>query len=179
MESHSHLHQYWVFFFLIYLARYLGEVDFGKYCFATSLTTLFSIIIGLGINNLMIRELARHRELIEEYVSNAIILKLILSVAGFLLFFFAAKIFNFSGETFVLLCLFYVYTVINSLAQVFRSAFQGFERMEFEALIAATDQSILLIFIAIIISERMGLIENWVCLYSRWVDKFGIGLLHC
>ncbi len=147
------------FFFLIYLARYLGEVDFGKYCFATSLTTLFSIIIGLGINNLMIRELARHRELIEEYVSNAIILKLILSVAGFLLFFFAAKIFNFSGETFVLLCLFYVYTVINSLAQVFRSAFQGFERMEFEALIAATDQSILLIFIAIIISERMGLIE--------------------
>jgi len=51
------------FFLLIYLARYLGEVGFGKYSFALSFTTLFAIFANLGINNYIIREIARNKNL--------------------------------------------------------------------------------------------------------------------
>ncbi|MGB2842408.1 MAG: oligosaccharide flippase family protein [Halobacteriota archaeon] len=51
------------FFLLIYLARYLGEVGFGKYSFALSFTTLFVVFANLGMNNYIIRELARNKNL--------------------------------------------------------------------------------------------------------------------
>ena len=51
------------FFLLIYIARYLGEVGFGKYSFAVSFTALFSIFANLGMNNYIIRELARNKNL--------------------------------------------------------------------------------------------------------------------
>ncbi|MGB2843008.1 MAG: oligosaccharide flippase family protein [Halobacteriota archaeon] len=51
------------FFLLIYLARHLGEVGFGKYSFALSFTTLFIIFADLGISNLIIREPARNKNL--------------------------------------------------------------------------------------------------------------------
>ncbi|MGB2728291.1 MAG: oligosaccharide flippase family protein [Halobacteriota archaeon] len=51
------------FFLLIYIARYLGEVGFGKYSFAISFTTLFAIFANLGINNYIIREIARNKNL--------------------------------------------------------------------------------------------------------------------
>jgi len=61
------------FVLLIYLARYLGEVGFGKYSFAVSFTALFSIVANLGINNYIIRELARNKELTNEYLTNVLI----------------------------------------------------------------------------------------------------------
>ncbi|MBA7555896.1 hypothetical protein ES705_48588 [subsurface metagenome] len=51
------------FFLLIYLARHLGEVGFGKYSFALSFTTLFVVFANPGINNYIIRELARNKNL--------------------------------------------------------------------------------------------------------------------
>lgn len=47
------------FVLLIYLARFLGEANFGKYNFAFSFTSLFAIFADLGINQLLVREIAR------------------------------------------------------------------------------------------------------------------------
>ena len=61
------------FFLLIYIARYLGEVGFGKYSFALFFTALFTIVANLGINNYIIRELARNKSLTNEYLTNVLI----------------------------------------------------------------------------------------------------------
>jgi O-antigen/teichoic acid export membrane protein len=44
------------FVLLIYLARILGEADFGKYSFLISLTTLLATLTDLGVNQLLVRE---------------------------------------------------------------------------------------------------------------------------
>ena len=71
------------FFLLIYIARYLGEVGFGKYSFALSFTTLFTIVANLGMNNYIIREIARNKELTNEYLTNVSLIKFILSFLAF------------------------------------------------------------------------------------------------
>lgn len=73
------------FIFMIYLARFLGEADFGKYNFAFSLTTLLVIFTDLGVNQLLVREIARQKELSSSYINNAIFLKIPLSIFTFIL----------------------------------------------------------------------------------------------
>ncbi|GAH46212.1 unnamed protein product [marine sediment metagenome] len=68
---------------MIYIARYLGEVGFGKYSFAVSFTALFIIFADLGLSNLIIRELARNKELTNEYLTNVSVIKLLLSFLAF------------------------------------------------------------------------------------------------
>lgn len=51
------------FILVIYLARFLGEADFGKYNSALSLTTLIAIFADLGFNQLIVREIPRNKKL--------------------------------------------------------------------------------------------------------------------
>jgi O-antigen/teichoic acid export membrane protein len=68
------------FFLFIYIARYLGEVGFGKYSFALAFTGLFAIIANFGMNNYIIRELARNKEQTSEYLINVSVIKFIFIV---------------------------------------------------------------------------------------------------
>ncbi len=47
------------FSYFAIMARYLGPEDLGKYYLAISFTTIFSIIIDLGLSNVLTRETAR------------------------------------------------------------------------------------------------------------------------
>lgn len=63
---------------MIYLARRLGSLGFGKLSFVISFTSLFIILSDLGITTLTIREVARDKESGPEYVGNIATLKLFL-----------------------------------------------------------------------------------------------------
>ncbi len=51
---------------LIYTARILGAVDYGKFNFALSFLALFAIFSDLGLPIIIIREFAREKEKQEE-----------------------------------------------------------------------------------------------------------------
>jgi len=102
------------FFLLICLARYLGEVGFGKYSFALSFTTLFAIFADLGINNYIIRELARNKELTNEYLTNVSLIKLLLSVLAFGFIVLTINLMDYPRDTTYAVYLFGIYTILTS-----------------------------------------------------------------
>lgn len=75
------------FVFFLLIARTLGEVGTGEYVAAFSLSSLFGILIDLGVGPVLVRDIARHPERSEQYLGNALSLKLLLSggVYGLLL----------------------------------------------------------------------------------------------
>ncbi len=73
------------FFYMIYIARYLGAEGFGILSFALAFTGIFSILADLGLNTLTVREIARDTSLTSKYFSNTLIIKIILSTFTFLL----------------------------------------------------------------------------------------------
>lgn len=87
------------FFLLIYLARYLGEAGFGKYSFALSFTALFAIVANLGISNYIIRELARNKNLTNEYLTNVSVIKLLLSFIAFALIALTINLMDYPRDT--------------------------------------------------------------------------------
>ena len=70
--------------FSIYLAKYLGVSDFGKYSFALSFTALLSMIVDVGFNQLTVREISRDKTKLGKFVGNILPLKIFLSVIYFM-----------------------------------------------------------------------------------------------
>jgi O-antigen/teichoic acid export membrane protein len=147
------------FFLLIYIARYLGEVEFGKYSFAVSFTALFIIFADLGISNLIIRELARNKGLTSEYLTNVSIIKLILSFVAFGFIALTINLMDYPQDTTYAVYLFGVHMILTSFAQAFRAIFQAFEKMEYTAVVMILEQIILISLVLFILFSGYGLIE--------------------
>jgi len=113
------------FVLLIYLARFLGEADFGKYNFAFSFTNLFAIFADLGISQLLIREIARKKQLSEYYVNNAILLKILLSILTFIGIILTTWTLRFPKTLSILLYLFGIYNILFTLSSTYLSLFQA------------------------------------------------------
>jgi O-antigen/teichoic acid export membrane protein len=147
------------FFLLIYITRYLGEVEYGKYCFAASFTALFIIFADLGISNLIIRELARNKELTNEYLTNVSIIKLILSFVAFGFIVLTINLMDYPEDTTYAVYLFGIYTILTSFALTFRAIFQAFERMEYDAVVMVIEKLILIPLVLFVLLSGYGLIE--------------------
>ncbi|MBA7560545.1 hypothetical protein ES708_02171 [subsurface metagenome] len=159
------------FFLLIYIARYLGEVGFGKYSFAISFTSLFIIFADLGLSNLVIRELARNRKLTNKYLTNISVIKLILSFFAFVFIVLTINLMNYPQDTTYAVYLFGVYTILTSFVLTFRSIFQAFERMEYTAVIMIIEKIILFPLVLFVLLSGYGLIElAYVYIFIGIVD---------
>jgi len=58
------------FVYFAFLARGLGVEDLGKYAFAFSFTTLFSVFVDVGMSSVLTREIAKDRSRAKEVLSN-------------------------------------------------------------------------------------------------------------
>lgn len=65
-------------FFVI--ARVLGAEELGRYAFAISYATLFSVAVHLGLNDLIIRQVAVNKEEGPVYFTVAVVVKLVMGV---------------------------------------------------------------------------------------------------
>lgn len=64
----------------IYLARYLGIVGFGKYNFVFAYLAFFNIITDLGLQQILVREMARSPSTAPKLMGNAYIIRTILTI---------------------------------------------------------------------------------------------------
>jgi len=147
------------FVLLIYLARYLGEVGFGKYSFALAFTSFFVIVADLGINQLIIREISRDKELARVYLTNVVLIKLLLSIFAIAFIFLIINLMNYPPDTTYVVYLLGIYTILSSFIPAFMSMFQAFERLEYTAIVTLIKEILLVSFIVYILSSGYGLIE--------------------
>lgn len=147
------------FIFLIYLARQLGEADFGLYNFFLALTSLFAIFTNLGLNQYLVREIARKKEISESYTNNAFLLKLFLSIVNLILIIILTYILNYHGEIALLLYLFGLYNIFHSLSLTYLSLFQAWEKMEYVALFTVIERSIIVFLGFLVLFIGYGILE--------------------
>jgi len=67
-------------FVIIYLARYLGTGGFGKYSFVFAYLAFFNIITDLGLQQILVREMAREPSTAPALIGNAYVIRLLLAV---------------------------------------------------------------------------------------------------
>lgn len=180
---------------VILVARFLGDAEYGKMSFAQSFTGILVILADCGLNVMSIREISRNKDIAGKYLTNTIIVKVILAIIAIVSMYATINLMNYPRDTTSIVILFGIGIVINTFSQYFRSVYKAFEKMQYEAylntiwsLLFLTAASLLLYFnlgliklaYVYVISEVINLILSYVILTSKFTKPtFSIDLAFC
>ncbi|PCJ15889.1 MAG: O-unit flippase [Candidatus Cloacimonadota bacterium] len=109
---------------MIWLTRYLGPKDFGTYSYTLSFVMLFRVLITLGLDNIVVRDLALNKSKVNEILGTSFILRAISSVVGILIVLLASNLFSHSRLEENLICIFslaYIFQNFNVIDLYFQS----------------------------------------------------------
>jgi O-antigen/teichoic acid export membrane protein len=84
---------------IIYLARYLGTTDFGKYNLIFAYLAFFGVITDLGLQTILIREMSRDHAITPKLIGNAYVIKLILTVFAVVLAIIVISFMSYPADT--------------------------------------------------------------------------------
>lgn len=121
------------FIYFSIVARSLGVEGTGKYFFALSFTTVFVVFVDLGFTQVLVREAAKARERLQEYVETVLFMKL---MTGVLAYVGAVMVINLLGvpeETKHLVYLSGITMLFDSLHLTLYGAMRSVGDLRFEA----------------------------------------------
>lgn len=142
------------FFYMMYIARYLGATGFGIISFAIAFTGIFGVLVDFGLQPLTVREVARDKSLASKYLANTALMKIILAFITFGLVALAINIMGYTTQTIEVVFLVTLYVIFTSFTQMFNSIFRAYERMEFESIGYMINSA--LILAGVILAMKLG-----------------------
>ena len=122
-------------FFLatLIIARVFGVNVYGQFNLAFSFVVIFSIFADFGINNTVIRDVARDKTRAAGYISNGLIVKILLSFLTFLFIWITTLFIHKGLEVNILIYLLSLYVIFNSYNTFLKSIYRAHEKMQYEA----------------------------------------------
>jgi len=120
--------QFFGFVVVIYLARVLGPDSFGKISFAIAFLAFVSLLANLGMPLWGTKEIAADQSKIASITANIVSLRLVLSIAGFIVLIGISLVLNKSSDINALLLLYGL--GLFPMALYLDWVFQGIEKME-------------------------------------------------
>ncbi len=121
------------FVYFAIIARTLGAEDTGKYFFALSFTTIFVVFVDLGLTNVMVREGAKAKDKVSQFLSSIIFLKLFLGIATYLIMSGVLMILGYGVETQLLVGISGITMLLDSLQLSLYGTLRAVGNVKYEA----------------------------------------------
>ena len=132
------------FFTVIYTARYLGAGGFGILSLALSIGAIFGVFVDMGLNTLIVREIARDKSLSGKYIINSFLMKILLSFLTFGLVVLTVQAIGYDQLESIVIYLITISVIISSFYTLLNAIFQANEKMEYLSLANIINSTILL-----------------------------------
>ena len=116
--------------FYIVMARELGQAGFGVFMFGLSLTTVLLVLGGLGLQQLVAREVARDRGQVDELVWNVLVLKAAMMVVLLAVAMAIVTAGDYSSEGQLATLIVGIGVGLENLTSILSAVFQAFERQQ-------------------------------------------------
>ncbi len=143
-------------------ARALGPADLGKFYFAISVTSIFSIFIDFGLGNVVTREIAKFPDKAKSILGSTIAVKLPMALLTALAIFGWALAWGYDPLTKQLIYISSIVIVLDSFTGIFYAVIRGFHNLKFESLSSILFQLIILV-LSLIVIKNQGSIQ-WLML---------------
>ena len=171
-------------FYVAALARYVGTEGIGKISTATALNSLLVLVVGPGLNTLLVRDTATDGRKAGTYLANMIFLKGLLGIPFILLAAAVPHVAGYPDDTVLIVYVYALVYLLDTLGEILAAVFQAFERMEYEAashiirdlinvslslLAIYLRQSLLTIVFVSVIAQVCKLLFMAVLVYGRFV----------
>ncbi len=140
----------------IILARYLGPEQFGIYSLAVSFGLIFGLLANLGLDPLIIKDVARDPTLSESYFSHAVLLKLAGGTLSFLLLVVVTLVLGYESEVRTTIIIFASLFFIMPLNAAQGAIFKAHQKMGYVALMNALRPFVNLILVLVAIALGFG-----------------------
>jgi O-antigen/teichoic acid export membrane protein len=154
-----------MFFFYVLAARHLGVEKFGILSFGFAFATMFSALTDLGLGAVAAREIARDQRKAKDLVGNALGIKLIVVFVVMVLIWVLVNLLGYPRENRVVVYICSLFIVETAFIAYICYIFQGFQRMEFTAVIRVT-QSLILLSGVLILSRFSPVPAYYAWLYA-------------
>ncbi len=157
----------------------VGAVQYGSYFILLNFTLIFQIILDLGIENYNRREIARNPNLLGEYFSNILPLKLILGSIYFGICLVIGLFLGWVQQDFALLALLLFNQFLASFILYFRSNLGGLHMFKLESLISVLDKLIVILICGFLLINPLTRIEfkiEWL-VYSQTAAYLIVALI--
>jgi len=165
------------FFFIIYVARYLGVEGFGILSFALAFAGIFGVLANFGLGPLAIREVARDKSLARKYLGNIIGIKIILVIIVFGLIALTINILGYPAQTIKVVYLIALFVIFNAFTDIFNSIFQAFEKIEYVSIGMILNSGLLLLSALLAINQGFGIIGFAFLYFFASVIIFGYSFI--
>jgi O-antigen/teichoic acid export membrane protein len=139
--------------FLLILARIVGASEFGIYSTAFAVATVFAILVDLGVNPIVTREIARRPDKRPQIVAAVNFLKTSMALVMWLLLWVSTDLVHMSGERARLVHWFGWVAVGTASTEYFSAILTGVERMASEALVKVASKSVVIVAALIVLFQ--------------------------
>lgn len=147
------------FFTIVILARHFGPSDYGKFSFALSAATIFTIFADFGLGVFAVREITRDKERTSQYIDNIFAIKVVLGLITFLALFLLVRITTQDSLTLKLTYLLGIYSILSTFSAFFRSVFQANEKMEYDMVSRWLESWLTLLLIILAVISRQTILS--------------------
>lgn len=122
------------FLYVMQAARHLQASGFGVLSFALALAGIFGVVADLGLQSLVVRELARDESRTGKYLSNISWIKALLAVLVLLAMYLGVDLLGYPSRTRQVVLIIGAYVILGSFTEMIYSVFRARERMELVSL---------------------------------------------
>ncbi len=133
------------FLLILVLTRFLGKEGFGLYSFSFAYVSIFFFLTHMGINHLLVRDLAKRRETTEEYISYSLPLVLLFSTSYMIIVNIIPTVLSWNNQERLITFFFSLYFLFDGLGKYFLAVLRAYERMGFEALLFTAERLLILV----------------------------------
>jgi O-antigen/teichoic acid export membrane protein len=141
------------------LGRYLGVTGFGHLYLAFSLAAIFGVLIGFGLDEQLVRAVARDPGAAGPYLSSAIMLKLLLGVVAYIALLGTVRILGYDESVERVIGLYGLTLMSNSLSGSLTAAYQGLQRLANVAVGTVIEKVLTAVAALILLASGGGVIE--------------------
>lgn len=145
-------------FVIGYIARKLGPSDFGIFNFVTTFTMLFFPFAFMGINRVMIRDLAGFDDK-APYIRKIVLLRFATTIFSISLILLSTWILHYEQRIVYAVFLACFVFLFQMSSEIFTDVFNAYEKMEFTALVKMTAGLTLTVLSVIVLAIGYGLYE--------------------
>ncbi len=130
------------FIYFWYISNNLFSDHLGKYVWALSFTTVFSIFIDLGLSQVLTREISKNREEANNYLKNVLAIKIPLAILTIILVWLVVTLTKDNQMLRLLVYLASGIMILDSFTLSFYSIFRAQQNLKFESIGAVIFQII-------------------------------------
>ncbi|MBU4331537.1 flippase [Patescibacteria group bacterium] len=122
------------FVYFALIARHFGVDLLGKYTFSVFFVMLLSILIDLGLNQVLTREIAKYPEKTNEYFDNIFSFKILLGIVVYGLAIFLVYVLGYPQITKNLVMITGVIMFFDGLTQTMHATMRGHQNLKYESI---------------------------------------------